>query len=585
MKKRFAKLTALGLAGAMLATCMTGCGGSSSSSEDATAFTWLIDAAPNTIFYDEYEENPNYKYWSSMEWDVDGETKTISIDFITPPAGAEKDNINTLLATGEYPDVMSLSYSSASATQLYEQGIALDLTDYIDQYMPNYKAWMEEHPEYAALMTNNVDGEDRYLQLYTVADQAGEMWGGFTYRRDWIVKYGTNPETGEAFTGAWEGDEWVDDVVFPSGNTDPYYISDWEWMFEIFDKALADQGITDGYACTLPYPGFYGTQDLTSGFGEGCLWYLDEDGKVCFGGDSDAFRAYIECMNTWYEKGWIDPAFDERTSDTFFMIDTASTYSGKVGAWYGMSSQLGDLLDTSNGDETNPINGIVLYCAPQPINDVYGTEAEQGTTPFSFYGNSLVSGGVVITNKAEDKDIAALLTAIDYMYSYEGGLLKTYGLSDVQQAEIQDEFLNEHGLSAGLYSIDDDGVIHVNNDRDAEDGLADASIFSRVCGLNVNANCDHGYPEFKQKNLDLWIMYSDYGQIDATVSSQLSSDQSDENSQIMTNVTTYMYQAVADFVTGRQDIDDDAAWQAYCDELTGYGTDTYTNNYNTAIGK
>ena len=72
------------------------------------------------------------------------------------------------------------------------------------------------------------------------------------YRRDWLVNYGTNPQTGEAFSGEWKDGEWTDNVVFPSGGTDPVYISDWEWMFDIFETALQMQGMTDGYVMQLP---------------------------------------------------------------------------------------------------------------------------------------------------------------------------------------------------------------------------------------------------------------------------------------------------------------------------------------------
>ena len=353
MKKFVKRSIALGLAAITAASCvMTGCGSSNSaSSEKSRDFTWLIGTPVDHGYFDEYEENTSINYWLSKEWDVDGESVQISVDFSAPAsADTAGDYMNTLIATGEYPDVMDMINCSEGLLQLYEEGIIIDLTEYVEKYMPNYMAWVEEHGAKSKL-TTVVDGEEKYLQLYNLADVMGDMWGGFMYRRDWIVTYGTNPETGEAFTGGYDSDGvWTDDVVFPSGNTYPVYISDWEWMFKIFDAAMADLGMSDGYCTQLWYYGENPMGDFQSGFGFGCSQtYMNLDGKAEFGGTSDQMRAFVECMSNWYANGWIDPTFDERSSDMFFMIDTASVYTGKVGSWWGLSSQLGNGLDA--GDE------------------------------------------------------------------------------------------------------------------------------------------------------------------------------------------------------------------------------------------
>ena len=39
----------------------------------------------------------------------------------------------------------------------------------------------------------------------------------------------------------------------------------------------------------------------------------------------------------------------------------------------------------------------------------------------------------------------------------------------------------------------------------------------------------------------------------------------------------------ADFVTGRTDIYDDAAWEAYCEEFTNAGVDRYCDYINEIL--
>lgn len=219
-----------------------------------TASSWAVD----------YNDLPAVKYWLDMEWDAnrDGVGKKLNLEFRSPTAGSEQDYVNTQISTGEYPDVMALVYSTTPVMELYDDGMIMDITEYVENYMPNYMAFLDSHPDLKERATFNIDGEKKYLMVDVLYNEVGEPWGGLMYRRDWIVKYGENPETGEAFSGSWIDGEWVDDVVFPSGSTDPVYISDWEWMLDIFDKALKAQNVTDGYAMQMCSAGVEGTGDI-----------------------------------------------------------------------------------------------------------------------------------------------------------------------------------------------------------------------------------------------------------------------------------------------------------------------------------
>ena len=166
-----------------------------------------------------------------MTWkNESGQDANIKLDFQVPAAGTANENLNTIISTGDYTDVLDISLFSGSIADLYEEGIILDLTPYVEKYMPNYRKFIEEHPECALTATNVVDGEKKYLQLYTYGNVI-EPWSGYMYRRDWIVKYGKNPSDGSDFTGEYTQnnsddrstwDSWTDNVVFPSGGFGSY---------------------------------------------------------------------------------------------------------------------------------------------------------------------------------------------------------------------------------------------------------------------------------------------------------------------------------------------------------------------------
>lgn len=592
MRRKSTRFAALVLASALAASAvLTGCGstdssdsasdsastGSTSMDEKSAEFTYLIQVSMDGVWYDDYDDNPCAQYWLSREWDADGdgEGKILAIDFWAPTSGAETDYVNTIISTGEYPDVLEMTYSSESALELYEEGIALDLTEYVEAYMPNYLAYIAEHPEYT--FTTSVDGEAKYIQLLEVRNELETPWGGFLYRRDWIVKYGANPVTGAAFYGEWVDGEWVDDVVFPSGNTDPATITDWEWMMEIFETALEELGITDGYAVQLTYSGATGTGDLVSGFGGiGPALYYDANGNVAFGGTSDGLRAYVECMTEWYSNGWIDPAFAERASDMYFMIDSATVYSGKVGLWYGLVSQALDNLDP--GDGSNPyLDGAVVFACTSPINDKYGDTSVQGTEPTVFYQASLVGTGPIITDKAADKDIATLLTAIDYLYSDEGSVLRTRGMNkEILDANPDAEYTQtyiEWGLEDGAYTMDGDTIVVSQVINDNNNDLNDAATMFRIVGMGAYANVDLGYSQTKEHLLDVWTSYTATGYIQSDLTNQLSSSAYSAYSAFRTNILTLQAQWLPLYIMGQLDVTSDADWQSYVDEVNALNPD------------
>ena len=411
MKKRtiMALCVLLGIFSLLAVGCSNN-GSSTNGEADAKhTYTWWAPTGEDSSYYSTYNDNPVVQYLMSKTWkdEKDKDTK-IALDIQIPAAGTAKENLNTLISTGDYLDIMDVSMYSGSIIDLYDQGIVQDITPYVEKYMPNYMKFLDANPDYKKLATTLVDGEQRYLTLSNYNKVINDQWGGYMYRRDWIVKYGTNPKDESTFTGEYTAnnadgsvnlDSWTDNVVFPSGGSDPIYISDWEWMFKIFETAMKDNGIEDGYCLSLYYPGYNPSGALVSSFGgNSAHWYKNQEGKADFGLTSDNFRTYLQCMNTWYKNGWIDKAFAEHSSDMFYSIEDAKVRQGKIGAWYGVVSQLAGRSDT--GEQYT--KGMVVYGARLPINDIYGSEAQMNIEPYSLYQIGLKANDIAITDKAAE---------------------------------------------------------------------------------------------------------------------------------------------------------------------------------------
>ena len=202
------------------------------------------------------------------------------------------------------------------------------------------------------------------------AQKSGNLEG---WKKNEVTKF-------ESSEGDDPDNDYTDNVIFPSGKTDPYTISDWEWMLEAFDKAISARGWDgdgDAYGISIPFNGYFQTADLVSSFGGATgTYYKDKEGNVSFSGTSDNFKTFVDCMNAWYENGWMDTKFETRSGDMFFSINESGFTQGKVGMWLGTVGTVGQTIRPTCQNEEDKEDAYVMGCA-LPINDVYGTDAQK----------------------------------------------------------------------------------------------------------------------------------------------------------------------------------------------------------------
>ena len=577
MKRRWISLLLTGTlaVGTVLAG---GCGSSGSDEADNTFSYWLIKTDGDGVYYDDYEDHPSTQWLNQQYWDVENHTKgdadngtNIKFTFQAPIAGSETDNFNTMVSTGEYTDIMDLTYATSSPESMAADGILMDITEYVEKYMPDYVAILDAHPEWKAqVTTTDEDGNIHYYYISGLNDGPRDPWDGFNYRRDWVVKYceptayvwdwdsayvkenghpavtpledaiasgnmeGWKQNTVTEFTSS-EGEDpkndYTDNVIFPSGTSDPLTISDWEWMLEGFQQAIEDRGWaddTDSYGISVAYSGFFGLGDLVSSFGGGNgSWYL-KDGEVSYSGTSDNFKTYLECVNNWYNNGWLDTRFETRASDLFYMINQSGFNQGKVGMWEGMVWDTGDTIRTTCMNEEDQQDAFVMGCA-FPLNDKYGTDEQKFVEPDAMYQTTAgPDGRVGITTKIEDKSedaIAALFTFFNWKYTWEGALYGNFGLNQEQyeEADLDPDIYAEYGFTDGLYHIEDrDGVQTIVNHMDPEDSLnGNAFINGRMVeglhltgrGDEVDYQVDNGESNVFQQSRDQYGKYNSTGNL------------------------------------------------------------------------
>ena len=569
MRKEFKKLTAVAVAGVLSAgtlAALAGCGGS----DDPNKFTIYMGSSVPEEFYIDYGENPFAQY---LEKKFD-----IELEFTFAAVGKENEDFGKKISSGSYYDVMDISYYQGVVADLYDDGYgaAMDLTQYINDYMPNYKAFLEAPENAETVKYAKSDG--KYLTINNYNEEIPAQWGGWLYRRDWLVKYDGNPDTPD------ENGMYKDGVRFPDGYLDengydnPVTLNDWEYMFGIFEKAPDYE-----YAITLPSTGYHSTGELVSAFGIDPLWFFEkgESGaydQVAFGGASDQFRQYVETMHEWYEKGWLDKNFGSNAGDQFFELDAEHAVSGEVGMWYGIIGQAGNILEQNDEENQVPaLDGIDLWGARQP------KLTADSPDPTCFYLDSKeTTRRWIVTDAATDKNLEKLFTMLDWLYSEEGAITKFYGLSKEQMEEydIDTSLYERYGLDKGCYwyalesdidtpvAKDTPGAVLVQNPIVINDSgyLPSAVSGSYFFGLGYD-DLNKAYfqkGESKSQALREWAALENPGTIRDSLRGLMDSDTGLEYKTIQNKIIDAMGLKVPDMI---KDGVNDTSWALYVSDI------------------
>ncbi len=576
-----------------------------------TYSVWLY-TGQDISYYSDYAENPVLTYLiDSGEWNNGLSSQVvneIAFEFQVPATGQAQSQYQTMIQSGDFPTLMQSSVADP-APVMYDSGYILDITEYVKQYMPNYYNLIQTNPQLKAATTFEIDGEERILSINVLNESKPYVdFGGMCYRRDLIVKYGT-PCEGQiaegvtAFSGGYTDqsnpDSWQDNVKFPSwyksdmqwykvsypdwDGTEPITITDWEWMFDIFQKA----GCT--YDISMYYPGYTWAGGLCSCFGEGgIVWYADSqtsdehpNGNVVFGGSSESTKAYFTCMNEWYKQGWLDKSFYQRTGDLFYQIDSSSVRRGEVGMWCGVKGEFGGRIST--------VDGINVAGCSYPINDKYGTEECKYVVPRVMnLDTSVVGTGYYVMKGADEKDLPSMFAFLDYLYSDKGATLRTLGLDSDRLAKATQsgkEFYSKYGLDDGAYSIGSDGRYKLNNVIVNDSGsLSIAASLNKLPGLQLVKSVDYGYEPTFEKSLQSWIRYENSGRVwGSTAMLNMSVSDNKIAQDSLTKVLNYAESNAYKFITGESNLTTD--WNRYVRRLNGFNVDKVSQTIQPYLDK
>ena len=405
------KVVSLMLVSAMVAGMLAGCGSDSGSSkggsstetgsaaEASSSGETADDKSPITFEY--FNADGKNGNWDNPVAKAITEATGVTLDVSYPVAsqGDAKEDVALMIANDEYPDMI---YAKGSATDLYQAGALIDMTDLIEKYGPNIKKM------YGAEMEKlkwSQDDPGIYQLSYAGVNQKTLTTGG-SCQIQWAAlkendyKYPKTLDEYEKMIKSYlAAHPKTEDGLDMIGIT--MSASDWHWMITLGNPAglIADASPDNGQ------------------------WIIDDEYNVHYKHVTDEEKEYFKWLCRMYNEGILDQNFATQTDDDYI----AKVASGRVVAitdaeWHYSQCEA-TLVADGKVDQTYV--GLPVTLREDQVEKAL---LYQGTT---------VGWGIGITKSCEDPVRA--IKFLDYLCSDEGQILYHWGI------EGENYFLDDNG--------------------------------------------------------------------------------------------------------------------------------------------
>lgn len=408
------KVVSLMLVSAMVAGMLAGCGSDSGSSKggSSTETGSAAEASSSGETADDADDKSpiTFEYFNADgkngNWDnpvakaiTEATGVTLDVSYPVASRGDAKEDVALMIANDEYPDMI---YAKGSATDLYQAGALIDMTDLIEKYGPNIKKM------YGAEMEKlkwSQDDPGIYQLSYAGVNQKTLTTGG-SCQIQWAAlkendyKYPKTLDEYEKMIKSYlAAHPKTEDGLDMIGIT--MSASDWHWMITLGNPAglIADASPDNGQ------------------------WIIDDEYNVHYKHVTDEEKEYFKWLCRMYNEGILDPNFATQTDDDYI----AKVASGRVVAitdaeWHYSQCEA-TLVADGKVDQTYV--GLPVTLREDQVEKAL---LYQGTT---------VGWGIGITKSCEDPVRA--IKFLDYLCSDEGQILYHWGI------EGENYFLDDDG--------------------------------------------------------------------------------------------------------------------------------------------
>ena len=478
--------------------------------------------------------------WEDMPTLQDYQEKTgIKLTYTTPPSADFSTKLNLAFASGDLPDIVYGAGSQALTASMEidygSQGILLPLEEYITpEIMPNLYALTQEDP---SILKSITTPDGHIYSLPMISRNATSIWWQcpMWYNGTWLDNLGvselpkTTDELQELLTRFKNED--------PNGNgqadeiplTDVDMNSTRVWLMAAF--GLRTRGIQ-----------------------------VDDD-VVSYTPTSENYKAFLEYMNTLYDEGLLD-------KEVYGQSDEQKKAKGE-------NNQLGLFADyfsffTTGRSEEEAMNDPMF----QPVTSEWAPEAKIPGSP------RISRGTFALTNVNPSPE--ASMRWVDYFYSEEGskyieqgpeGFLWEYqenadgekvrvyadGIDTNNTEDERGKITPAYGLTTPNLVIDTTGEYHIRKTANEEPDTRFNDWVAKETAEKMEDIAEVPFP----------LLY-------------LTIEENDKVAATATDLTTYVEQMEAKFITGVEPLDN---WDDYVKTIEAMGIDEYVEVYQAAYDR
>ena len=350
----------------------------------------------------------------------------IELDITSVGADQISTVVPLMISSLDMPNVLFSAGFLGNYDTALDNDIIADLTEAVEEYMPNYNAIRTADE---TLRKNTTTDSGRVAAIYGIYEDGNIIERGPFIRQDWLNELDLEaPVTYEEYEDVLSAFKSEYDAKAP------YHIS-------------PDGGVTSNY--------------LSAGYGVatdtfGRYAFVVVDGEVQYCPVMDGYREYLTMLNRWYEKGLINPDF-AALSYNGGNFDTSWIGSNDIGILIAQPEQ----LDEFNNLASDPdFELTAIKDARKNADDV----------------NHLQSPGQVLGlnyNIAADvEDLELVCRYMDYLYTDEGYLLANYGIEGESYEMVDGKpqftdimYNNDSSFSVmlSLYAYGNNGAYLINS--------------------------------------------------------------------------------------------------------------------------
>lgn len=479
---------------------------------------------PVTITYMVTVNPANINLYESLDdllvWQEISNRTNITVDATLVNAQEGQTNFSLMIASGEYTDWLdsvSSNYTTGVAGAI-DDDIIIDLTDIIQESMPDYAEILYSEEEYIKGATLD-DGRMGMIYSLTRVEE-DECTSGPVIRQDWLDKL--NLET-------------------------PVTYDDLHDVLTAFKENYN--------ACMwIPYSGSPMGHYLGAGFGIATTYmtnlrgrepFYQVDGEIRFGPVEEEYYDYLEMMAQWYQEGLIWSDFTSYT-EKFDGPPSDKVLDGTFGVWFGNTND----WQTWTADASDSDFRCVAFSDPVMVKG--------NVNHLRNYNEHITNGGISISTQCTGEKLDAAIYLLNYFFSDEGSFLCTFGVEGT------------------TFDYDEEGhpqytELITNN----PDGLQETQALILYGGSSISIAYEHPDAEYlvstdtdnQSAASDIWKATSD-AEYDIPDLCTISVEDNERYSTIMSDIGTYISEWSLKIITGQLELTQDA-FTEYLDTVAG----------------